>query len=195
VNWKLFLFIALISFGMYQHFSHRPIVHGSGVIAASQPQQYSTNSANFNLKGYSVTPLESFEIEARVLSAESYTFGREADLSPIDLVLGWGAMSDEANLSKINISQSGRFYHWHVDEFFIPRREIEISSANMHMIPADNDVEKTLKSIRPGQVVKLVGYLVEVNASDGWHWKSSLSREDTGGGACELIYVKSITLS
>jgi hypothetical protein len=80
-------------------------------------------------------------------------------------------------------------------EFPIPRREIETQSANMHMIPADSRIEKTLKSIRPGQKIRLSGDLVEANASDGWHWKSSLTREDTGNGACEVIYVKSISVS
>ena len=36
------------------------------------------------------------------------------------------------------------------------------------------------------------GSLIEIQASDGWRWKSSLSREDTGNGACELMKVESI---
>ena len=194
MNWKLFIFLALISYGAYQHFSSQPVLHGNGIIASQQPTQISTNSSEINLNGYKITPLESFEIEARVLAAEHYSLGREADLSPVDLALGWGAMSDEAILKDIKISQSNRFYYWRVDEFPIPRREIETQSANMHMIPADDRIEKILKSIRPGQIVKLSGDLVQVNASDGWHWKSSLTREDTGAGACEIIYVKSLTV-
>jgi hypothetical protein len=62
------------------------------------------------------------------------------------------------------------------------------------MIPADGAIESTLKSIRPGQVVKISGYLVQANASDGWHWKSSLTREDTGSGACEVVYVKALLI-
>jgi hypothetical protein len=195
VNWKLIFVVALIGFGAYQHFSQQSTSHGNGVIASQQPLQNSTNSSNFDFNGYKITPLESFQIEARVLATERYSIGREADLSPVDLALGWGKMSDEAILSKIKISQSNRFYYWRVDEFPIPRREIETQSANMHMIPADAQIEKTLKSIRPGQLVKLSGDLVQVNASDGWHWKSSLTREDTGAGACEVIYVKTISVT
>ena len=77
----------------------------------------------------------------------------------------------------------------------MPRREIETQSANMHMIPANEQIEKVLKSIVPGQIVKLSGDLVQVDASDGWHWKSSLTREDTGAGACEIIYVKAISVA
>ncbi len=195
MNWKLIFFVALISYGAYQHFSQRPVTHGNGVIASHQPTQNSISHASFTLNGYSITPLKSFEMEARVLSAKSYSIGREADLSPIDLALGWGAMSDETILSKIDISQSNRFYYWHVDEFPIPHREIELNSANMHMIPADGRIERMLKSVRPGEVVRFSGYLVQVNASDGWHWKSSLTREDTGNGACEVVYVKELVVS
>lgn len=195
MNWKLIVFIALVSYGAYQSYSNRPASHGNGIIASQQPIQSSSKQQGFTHNGYHITPLEDFSIEARVLAAKDYTFGREADLSPVDLALGWGAMSDEAVLSKISISQSNRFYHWRADAFPIPRKEIELQSANMHMIPADSQVEKTLKSVRPGQVVKITGYLIEAKADDGWRWKSSLTREDTGAGACEVIFVKSLTIS
>jgi len=170
-------------------------MHGNGIIASQQPVQQSTNQSKITLNDFTITPLQSFEIEARVLSVEHYSFGREAELSPEDLALGWGPMSDEAVLSKIDISQSNRFYFWHVNEFPIPRREIETNSANMHMIPADSKIEKVLEGIKTGQRVKLSGYLVQVDSSDGWHWKSSLSREDTGNGSCELVYVKSVIVN
>ena len=82
-----------------------------------------------------------------MLSRELYSLDREADLSPIDLALGWGHMSDSAVLEKIKISQSQRFYFWRVDEFPIPRGDIERSSANMHMIPANDALASRLKSV------------------------------------------------
>ena len=194
MNWKLIIFLALISYGAYQHFSNRPITHAAGVLASQQPLQNKASQSQFELNGYTLEPLQNFEIKARVLSAEHYTFDREADLAPVDLALGWGAMSDEAVLKQIRISQSGRFYFWHVDNFPVPREVIETSSANMHMIPADSQIEKTLKSIKAGQLVTISGYLVEAKAADGWRWKSSLSRSDTGRGACELVYVKAVTI-
>ena len=113
MNWKLIILVVMLAYGAYHHFSNRPIMHENGVIASVQPRQNATSQANLTLNDYVLTPLQSFEIEARVLSAEHYSFGREADLAPVDLALGWGAMSDEAVLSKIDISQSNRFYHWH----------------------------------------------------------------------------------
>ncbi len=199
MNWKLLIFIALISYGGYHYLSNRPVAYvGSSAnsVAPNQTdiQQAHGNSAEFKLNDYSVKPLQDFNITARVLSTEHYAFDREADLAKVDLALGWGPMSDDAVLSKIDISQSNRFYYWHVDSFPIPREAIESNSGNMHMVAADSQIEKTLKNIRPGQSVTISGYLIEATASDGWHWKSSLSRQDTGAGACELVYVKTISV-
>ncbi len=60
----------------------------------------------------------------------------------------------------------------------------------MHMIPADADVKRQLEQVRQGQVVHIEGFLVDASRADGWHWKTSMTRDDTGAGACELIYVE-----
>lgn len=142
----------------------------------------------------SLRPLAGFSIEARVLGREDYRMGREADYSPTDLALGWGRMREDAVLSRLDIRQSSRWYRYGwKDAPPIPLAEIMRSSANMHMIPADDAVAAALRRIERGQRVRIDGWLVEVNAGDGWRWRSSLTRDDSGGGACELVYVCSIT--
>lgn len=164
---------------------------GPGVLAAADPVQTAIDSAPaIERDGYRITPLAGLQIRAKVLGRESYYSGREADLSPLDLALGWGRMSDEDILAGIDISQSGRWYRWRSEAPPIPRREIETHSANMHLIPADEIVEDTLDDIRQGQIVELKGYLVRADTSDGWRWVSSLSRNDTGARSCELVYVE-----
>jgi hypothetical protein len=143
---------------------------------------------------YMITPLADIEITARVLSRENYWMDREADLSPVDLALGWGRMSDPVVLDQISISQSSRWYYWKTPKFPIPRKEIETHSANMHMIPANDYVHENLDQVRQGQHVRITGHLVRVDAKDGWFWKSSLTRNDTGNHACELVYVTELAL-
>jgi len=193
MNWIKLLFIGIVGFGIFQHFSETPVKHGAGVLAPDEPVQSSLDAVHAQtLNGYQIVPLANFEIKARVLSREDYSLGREAELSPVDFALGWGRMSDETVLNEIYISQSNRFYYWRVNNFPIPREEIETHSANMHMIPADRLVEERLESVRVGQVVRLNGYLIEAKTPDGWRWRSSLTRNDTGYGACELLLVKRI---
>ena len=169
----------------------------AGVITAGDdPRQTVADSAAFEHQGYTLHPLENFDIRARVLAAEHCSADREADLSPVDLALGWGSMSDSAVIDRLSISQSGRFYLWRYEnEPPIPTQEIISHSANMHMIPASSEIKRELKELRPGEIVSLNGYLVEATANDGWHWRSSLTREDSGDGACEVIWVKNISVT
>jgi hypothetical protein len=60
------------------------------------------------------------------------------------------------------------------------------------MIPADSAVADALAKIRQGDTVHLDGWLVQIDRDDGWHWRSSTSRDDSGDGACEVVYVCSI---
>jgi hypothetical protein len=193
MTWTRLLFIFLIGYGAFHYVTQREIEHGPGVLVAEQPYQGSAGSApEQTIRGFQLTPLASFSLRARVLGSKAYLFGPEADLSPVDLALGWGRMSDEEVLKDISISQGGRFYYWRVDHFPIPREEIQSHSANMHMIPADANVRKALQSVKVGNIVRLQGYLVEAKTDDGWRWKSSLTREDAGSGACELVLVQSV---
>jgi hypothetical protein len=103
-------------------------------------------------------------------------------------------MSDQAVIDQISISQSNRWYRWRISgNYPIPRKEIQTQSANMHMIPANSLVERVLKKANKGQIVSISGYLIRVDKSN-WRWKSSLTRNDTGGDACELIYVESLDI-
>ncbi len=169
---------------------------GPGVMAPEAPQQTSISTpVSHRVNKYEITELAQFEIKAKVLAKKDYQFDRGADISPTDLALGWGNMSDERVLENIKISQSGRFYHWRVDAFPIPRREIETHSANMHLIPANDFVEKAIGKIRQGDIVRITGSLVNVTSNNGdWRWSSSLTRDDTGNGACELIWVKNLSI-
>ncbi|VXB66562.1 conserved hypothetical protein [Pseudomonas sp. 8AS] len=157
------------------------------------PDHGQPGAAGYRLAGHTITPLEPFQLEARVLGREDYRFDRGAQVSPTDLALGWGPMADPQVLARIAISQGNRWYRWRVEEFPIPRREIETHSANMHLIPANAAVADALAAVRPGQRIALRGQLVEVKGDDGFRWLSSRTREDTGDGACELIWVEQLS--
>ena len=192
-RWLLVLLFVLVGWGALHAWRQRPIVQAPGILAPDVPQQVDLDHGVQLQRGdITLTTRAHFELTARVLSRENYRFDAGASLAPEDLALGWGRMSDSAVLAKITITQSNRFYYWHVDEFPIPRREIETSSANMHMIPADDVVRRSLERVRPGQLVHLEGFLVDATRPNGWRWHTSMTREDTGDGACELIYVESI---
>lgn len=153
-----------------------------------------TSLPAFRLAAATLRPLAGFSVEARVLSRADYAFGREAELSPTDLALGWDRMRDDDVLARLEITQAGRWYHYRWQGAPpLPAMEIVRSSANMHVIPADAAAAATLARVRAGERVRIDGWLVEAVAPDGWHWRSSLRRDDSGDGSCELVYACSIT--
>lgn len=185
------LFAAGILLTVFLTFSGRPLEHEPGVLAPDVPAQSPAREGMmFMHDDYVIKPLANFSVHARVLSRERYFLGRESDLAQIDLALGWGRMSDEAILQHFSISQSNRWYWWRSDTLPIAKQEVIRSSANMHLIPADDYVARQIKRTRTGSIVKFKGYLVEVLGDDGWRWRSSLSREDSGNKACEVVYVQ-----
>ena len=150
--------------------------------------------AAFAFGGATVTPLAGFSLQARVLSREDYVLGNEARFSPTDLALGWGPMAAEGLAQQLDVRQGSRWYRyrWGAEGPPMPPASIAHYSANMHVVPADAAVARAVAHVHAGQVLRLHGWLIRIDDPSGWHWQSSLSRDDTGEGACELVLVCAI---
>jgi hypothetical protein len=187
---------SLALYAAWQIASSRPIHRPPGEIAAADPLQSDLETPQIITKGeFQVIPQARFSAEVRVLARERYRLGALADVAPLDIAVGWGPMSDSKVLESIDISQSGRFYFWHYDEEPpIPRQDIESHSANWHLVPANSAVWNKLSDLRVGDVVKLDGMLVNLENPEVGTFATSLSRDDTGAGACEIIYVQYATV-
>ena len=137
-------FILYLTYSLFQLFNNdREISHGPGVIAPKIPiQKDLKKKIPFEHKDYQINPLAFFKLEARVLHKKRYRFGREAELSPLDLALGWGPMSDEKILDEFRIRQSNRFYYWYSKNLPISKMDVIENSSNMHLIPENEQVWK-----------------------------------------------------
>ena len=161
----------------------------------SDSASYQSTQQVHQFKDYNIRTLETYAGEFRVLAREDYNFGREAELSPVDFALGWGEMAKPEVYKQLSIRQSNRWYHWRYEQAPpIPVQDITSLSANTHLIPATPAVATQLKRVDEDDLIYLKGKLVEVTAADGWQWRSSLSREDTGVGACELMLVEDVRI-
>jgi len=190
---KKFLFLLLLAGGIYW-WQHEPPATWRGLPASRDPVQLSTQlPAPLKHGDYTIKPLARYEIKAVVLGRERYRYDDGANLSPVDLALGWGPMSSAGVINELNMSQSGRWYEysWSEEPPLSPDL-IAAHSANTHCIPASPAVRSQLLAIRRLDVVTLKGYLVEVGGPKGYSWRSSLSRTDTGGGACEVMWITAI---
>jgi hypothetical protein len=213
IRLRTVLFIVVAGWGLRWYLMppayHAPVEVGGGksaaladcplpqqVIAGEDPLQSAVppGMKPFTIQIGTLEPLHGFSVNARVLSRTNYSTDREARLSPVDLALGWKRMSEPAVLSQLKISQSSRWYHYRWEnEPPLPPAEIIRSSANMHMIPASASVAKMLERIDKDDLIRIDGWLVEAALPNGWRWRSSTTREDSGANACELVYVCAVT--
>jgi hypothetical protein len=175
-----------------------------GQTAPRIPAQYDIDTAAPIVSGnYTLHPRARFEITARVLARARYRFDSLATLVPVDIAFGWAEMSDTELIKQLSISQSGRWYYWSYSKTPVyagrpvHERVISEASANMHLIPASPEIEAILLAAQVGDIMALSGDLVDVTmgATNGWRMPTSLRREDTGGGACEIIYVRAAIIN
>jgi hypothetical protein len=190
---KLLVLAVLVAAGWF--YFHESPAAWRGMPAPAEPVQLERDlPAPFTHEGYTITPLARYSLSAVVLSRERYRNDRGAELAPVDLALGWGPMSVASVINGLQISQSGRWYEyrWPDDPPLDPGL-IATHSANTHCLPADAGVRRRLLEVKRHELVDLEGYLVEIHGADGYRWRSSLSRTDTGGGSCEVFWITSVS--
>lgn len=194
VTW-LAIAVLLLALG-FMFWPETTIEREAGVLCPDVPLQTKpTRTSPWLHDDFMVTALADYDIRARVLSRKDYSSGKESDLSPVDFALGWGPMSDEFVIDKLDISQGHRWYKWKVKDLMpIPQKDIERSSANVHIIPANDGVEDAIDDVYVGSIVHMTGYLVKVTQEGNWRWVSSTTRNDTGDGACEVFWVEAMTV-
>jgi hypothetical protein len=182
------------------------------VITSNDPLQtpYSPSSPDekplvLNRAGieYNIHPVANYSISGRVVSRRRYysgwDYGLAADLSPVDFALVWGDLAKTQMDRFISYDHGQRFFHYHYKNDIPVTADYIIShSSNNHLIPATPKIDRAIKTVKAGELVQVDGYLVNVDAhtqGGGFmSWSTSLTRTDTGGGACELIYVTQLKI-
>jgi hypothetical protein len=141
-------------------------------------------------------------ISARVLVLSRRDYPPSSDdvlsaVSPVDLAVAWGLAARDDVRRAVELTQSERRYNWRSrksDAGMAGVRRFTSYSGNWHMVPATEDVARILTSVRKGDVVRLEGDLVQVSFTNGVYYRSSISREDVGDGACEIVRARSVAV-
>ncbi len=117
---------------------------------------------------------------------------------PMDVALVWGPIADPTVLSHLKFHLSERYvsYWYDAGTPSLAVGKLPSHVANNHLIPANEEVADALARIAIGDLVTLHGKLVdlEILGADGrqvFRARTSLSRDDVGSGACEIIWVES----
>ncbi|MDD4277695.1 MAG: hypothetical protein PHT37_07400 [Candidatus Cloacimonetes bacterium] len=133
-----------------------------------------------------------YTIDGQLVSKKRYTHSYMNELAPYDFALTWGDMPKYLN--QIKFSQSSRFCLYKMKKnATVDPKYMQNHMSNNHLIPASNNIKKAMRKARKGDLIRIEGHLVHVETSKAGRmissWNSSVTREDTGDGACEIIYV------
>jgi len=141
-----------------------------------------------------------YEVSGRVLSATTYNVISKNAFFDVDLGLAWGPRV-ERMLANYQFRQNDRWLFWQSkgpvsDE---ERAYITAHIGNEHLIPKEGSatIARAIRWARAGDDVRIKGKLVTVRAYSSKEVvaQSSLSRDDVGAGACEIVYVEEFQLN
>ncbi len=176
---------------------------------AQDPRQTETAKAPFAVTvgglRYRVEPLHDYAIAGLVVSehrAESWwrrtTFHsrRNDRLNVKDVCLIWGrnAVSGSYRLAGFSSGEFTCYLRLATAEAaraFDPR-----ALSNNHLLAVEEGLRRRLRDLRRGDQIVLRGYLARYSHNHGFAYArgTSVSRDDTGNGACETLYVSELRL-
>jgi hypothetical protein len=143
-----------------------------------------------------ITPVATYRIAGEVMSKRKYTRGWGAEIAPFDLALVWGMLTYPHVQKQLVISHDSTrmaYFRMKGDD---PPVEMEYAmshGSNNHIIPATANIYEAVdRQVKIHDKIILEGYLVNAegrSAEQQISLQTSLSRTDTGRGACEIIYV------
>lgn len=205
---SLFLIICAVSFFARQDYRtvndiHPQVLHEPVQTASADKSKIIFAKDDFQ---YTLEPLYDYRINAMVVHAMDYTWFsiyKRDSVFPLDLCVIWGDnLKDKTYRNKsLFFRQDFRFclYNWFGDVDF---KGNELS--NNHLIIRDKDLEKRLMKLKKGDQVEIKGKLVNVSAKNSgkpgkydplaFTMSSSITRNDTGAGACEVLYVEDMKI-
>jgi len=146
---------------------------------------------------YTVRPLFAYDLYGLVVSKHDadtwwdWIHAASHDkLNVTDLCVVWGANAKSGSYRAIDFS-SGEFVCYVQARSREDWQAFDITAvSNNHLLTDDRSIAKVLKSARIGDQIHFRGYLAEYSHNHGFafHRGTSVTRTDTGNGACETVF-------
>ena len=141
---------------------------------------------------YVIEKLFDYEISGEVLSASTYDITWTNDFADVDLALLWGPTREQLK-DRFKFFQMGRWLFWRTDGPVSDADRLDVTRhiSNNHLIPSETSkhLARAFRMLRQGDDVRITGSLVRITGPSGLLVTSSTVRDDTGDGACEVVWV------
>lgn len=142
---------------------------------------------------FTIEKLFRYDHAGEVLSATSYDLTWTNDFFDVDVGTIWGPTREQLK-ERFTFQQMGRFLFWRTEGQPTQEEKLDVTRhiANNHLIPAEGSqhLASAVRLVREGDLVRIRGALVRILDDQGRVLAtSSVVRDDTGAGACEIIWV------
>jgi len=153
-----------------------------GVLVGAAPRwgvaSIGNHAAYMPLGHNQALPVGALDITGRVLARKTYPSEGFGDQLTLDLVLGWGPMSDNRVLDQLAIVQQDRSMQIEPGAgFSLKLAEAYASAINISIHSDYFDNRPILESIRPGDVVRMVGWTLRLRDQQGKTWEGGAGQD------------------
>ncbi len=195
------LIAIIVGIYAYSNLSSRPPrtkIHPSMM---KEPQQSPTTEDDFTFsyKGtnYEVTPVAEYELWGLVVTHNdtrefSDIYHNENSVDIKDICVIWGKNLNSNNYQRVKFYSEPWSCIYQTDSQEVYRKFSPRALSNSHLLSDLPKVREKILSTKIGDQIHLKGMLVNYfpENSPSWVRKSSTSRDDTGNGACEVVFVE-----
>ena len=184
-----FLIIFILSFNLF--------AYNDFFSAMKEPQQIKVKKRTIKFKGFNLTALYKIKMIVRVVSAKKYSWDNLSPIITHDFGVTWGKISKTNIFNLFTWNQKDRFLIYSIREDYLKKiggnKYVSNHIANIHLIPKNWSIESQLNKVKPYDIIEITGYLVDVQYGNHIVY-TSITRTDTGPGACEVIFIENFKI-
>lgn len=179
-------------------------------VLADAPSQAETTERPFRIAvqgvDYTVVPRYRYELTGLVVSMHdtstwwNYVHREWKDyVNVVDLCVVWGDNARRGAYQGIKFGNDQWTCHFSTNSSEVWEVFDQTAASNNHMVTDDAGTARAMRKVRVGDQIRFRGYLADytTHRPDGAVQgvrKTSTVRDDTGNGACEVVYVQSFDI-
>jgi len=156
-----------------------------------QPFTVSNNGTD-----YRIEPRYRYDLRGLVVSYAhhngNYSLHRlwNDHINVADVCVVWSENTNASDLNRIKFWNGKFTCNFETGDTGVWKRFRQDQVSNNHLLTVDSLIRKKIKQLRIGDQIRIRGWLVNYSNDTGFSRGTSTTRDDTGNGACETIYLK-----
>lgn len=167
-----------------------------------EPRQTATDPTPFAFsyrgRPYNVKPLAAYDLAGLVVSHNDIggladIYHTKDSLDTKDVCVIWGDNVATEDFHRVKFWNGPWTCHWRYPDGV---RTAASQVSNNHLITQSDSIRQAIARVRVGDQIRVRGRLVAYqDAAHAEFWRtSSLTRGDTGNGACEVVFVENLEI-